>query len=41
LCHEHSGLFLDWLKAGKATQANHDGIGGALADTAVASMAMT
>jgi hypothetical protein len=40
LCHECSGLFLDWLKAGRANQANHDGIGGALADRAVARMAL-
>jgi hypothetical protein len=39
LCKECSERFADWLRSGH--QANHSGPGGALADTAVASMAMS
>jgi hypothetical protein len=38
LCSDCSSGFTDWLKSGR--QTHHDGLGGATADTAVASMAM-
>lgn len=38
LCQTCCDRFADWLRSGR--QANHDGPGGALADTAVASMAL-
>jgi len=38
LCQECSERFSDWLKSGR--QANHHEPGGALADTAVASLAL-
>lgn len=35
-CPDCSHSFEDWMKSG--SQTNHDGLGGAIADTAVASM---